>query len=80
MINSSLKEKILKECYGSYLRTGIAKSEFIFGFDNAVRQDYLDTLDDMYHNGLIKPNYAALGMASVVLTNSGVTLAQSIFD
>lgn len=80
MVDSTLKEQILKKCYESYKKTGLAKAEFVFGFDNAIRQNYFDTLDDMYHDGLIKPNYAALGMALVVLTNSGINLAQSIFN
>lgn len=75
-----IQNQILKKCYENYLKSGIPSGEFIFGFDNNIRQDWFDTLDEMYSNSYIKPGYKALGMSRVTLTELGLNLAKESFE
>lgn len=75
-----IQRKILQKCYNNYLKTGIASGEFIFGFDNEIRQDWFDTLDEMYANSFIEPGYKAIGMSRIILTPSGLNLAKQSFE
>ena len=75
-----IQNQILKKCYENYLKSGIPSGEFIFGFDNNIRQDWFDTLDEMYLNSYIKPGYKALGMSRLTLTELGLNLAKESYE
>lgn len=80
MVNNDLQNEILQKCLENYNKTKIPKASFIFGFNNDIRINYFDTLDYMYDNNLIEPNYLALGSAIVVLTDIGLQTAKDLFE
>ncbi|MET3616634.1 hypothetical protein ABID14_000254 [Peptoniphilus olsenii] len=78
--SNKIQNEILQKCYNNYLKTGIPSGEFVFGFDNEIRQNWFDTLDEMYAHSFIKPGYKALGMSKLILTESGLSLAKKYFE
>lgn len=79
MIDNNIQNHILETCYNNYKSNGKATSDFIFKFEEPLRQNYFDTLDSMYENGLIKSKNYYLGMAHVALTSYGVSVAKDLF-